>query len=146
MRCHYCGRSVGIAAVTTGESDFCGSDHRARFHARLAKGLALIGRECARPDTAAAIVQFMPVDSAPRAAGTAQFVHPLRLPSACVAIVAEPRLVPAPQREASRSLPRRESKGPMAKLDRITALGLRLGDLRVQLERASMIPGRLSVG
>ena len=139
MNCHFCGKSLGIAAAAAGDSDFCSSEHRKKFHTRLTKGLHLIADDSQAPKLAGPLTTFVPVDSLPR---PALFVGPicrLRLPAPSLAVAADVR--PGPEVKAS---PLAVVAGPAGKADRLADLGSRLRGLRSQLDRASGAPRQLA--
>jgi hypothetical protein len=133
MKCHYCGSSVRVSLVVGGDSDFCSSQHRAKFQARLKKGLDLLTRQHWKaPTPAGPITGYNPCDAlAPISSiqSTMAFSRSIKLPQAALPVVVDP-----PPEFKQRV------KGPA--LDRIASLGSRLGSLRGQLQRAMAVEER----
>jgi hypothetical protein len=133
MKCHYCGSSVRVAVVVGGDSDFCSSQHRAKFQARLNKGLDLLTRQHWKaPKPAGPITGYNPCDArAPISSirSTMEFSRGIKLSQAALAVVVDPP--PEIKQRAT---------GPA--LDRIASLGSRLGSLRGQLQRAMTVQER----
>ena len=132
MKCHYCG-SGRVAVVVSGDSDFCSSQHRAKFQARLQKGLDLLTQQHFKaPKPARPITGYSPCDAlAPIASirSTIEFSRRIKLPQAALAVVVDP------SQEIKQTV-----KGPS--LDRIASLGSRLVSLRGQLQRAMTVQAR----
>ena len=140
MKCHFCGRSLGIAAVAAGDSDFCSSQHRKNFHSRLRKALNLVEGDFSRaPKLRGPLTEFVPVDALPRPALSAEPVFRLRLPAASFTIAADA----GPEPEAKPS-PLAAVGGDGQKPDRLADLGLRLRGIRNQLDRAAGVHRQLA--
>jgi hypothetical protein len=157
MKCHLCGKPLGIA-IGGGETDFCSTDHRKRFHFRLNKALTLLGRDLRNePRPAPPIITYVPAVHQSRPAQSDDFLNPLRCPVACLAIVVDPpthqgatfaaeqvkqqtTILLADRQNPSEVGRQTEGKRP----DRLVVLGSRLRALRVELDRAAGVPRRLA--
>jgi hypothetical protein len=116
-----------------GDSDFCSSQHRAKFQARLKKGLELLTRQhWNAPKPAGPITGYSPCDALAPVSSIRlmiEFSRGIKLPQVALAAVVEP---PAEIKQ--------RVKGPA--LDRIASLGSRLGALRGQLQSAMTVQER----
>jgi hypothetical protein len=140
MNCHFCGKSLGIAAAAAGDPDFCSTQHRRNYHSRLMKALNLVGGDFAQaPRLVGPVTGFVPVDCLPQPALSMAPVSRLRLPAASFEILTDPR--PAPE---AKTPPLAMGGGAGAKPDRLADLGSRLRGLRNQLDRASGVQRQLA--
>ncbi len=158
MKCHFCGKPLGLKNFAVHETDFCSSLHRSRFESRLKKALYFL--RCLSPeapDLAGPTIEFLPADLPFRPSLRLGITCPLRIPAgwlatveaasnADIALVAGPVLLdPTHSDDRARQGARAEFGNPATgKLDRIALLGSRLKTLRSQLDRASDIQRQLA--
>ena len=149
MKCHYCGASLGLAALAAGDSDFCSKAHRAKFQSRFGKGLALLAKDLLRPSNLAGpMTAFVGCDLPARHSPAREIRFPSRmlLPAPAFTIVPDPLEVPVTvERTLTVSpllLPAATRDDRSSTLDRIARLGSRLGALRSELGRATGVRAR----